>query len=77
MPVELELVMDDATKQRLSLPVEVWYGGNSYTASVPGPKKVVRVTIDPKNYYPDIRRENNRWQATSTARLSPQGSPGQ
>jgi hypothetical protein len=75
MPVELELVMDDATKQRLSLPVEVWYGGNSYTASVPGPKKVVRVTIDPKNYYPDIRRENNRWPVAGTA-TGPAPVPG-
>src|SRR5918999_155393 len=27
MPVELELVMDDRSTRRLSLPVEVWYGG--------------------------------------------------
>ena len=67
MPVELELVMDDGSKQRLSLPVEVWYGGKSYTASVPGPKKVARVTIDPKNQYPDIRRGNNRWSGVSAA----------
>ena len=67
MPVELELVMDDGSKERLSLPVEVWYGGKSYTASVGGPKKVVRVTIDPKNRYPDIRRENNRWSAASAS----------
>jgi hypothetical protein len=67
MPVELELVMDDGSKERLVLPVEVWYGGRDYTALVPGPKKVVGVTIDPKNYYPDIRRENNRWAAARTA----------
>jgi hypothetical protein len=67
MPVELELVMDDGSKERLVLPVEVWYGGRDYTALVPGPKKVVGVTIDPKNYYPDIRRGNNRWAAARTA----------
>ena len=66
MPVELELVMDDGTKEQLRLPVEVWYGGSTYTATVPGPKKVVGVTIDPKSHYPDIRRENNRWAARST-----------
>jgi hypothetical protein len=63
MPVELDLVMDDGSRQHLSLPVEVWYGGNRYTALVPGPKKVVGVTIDAKHWYPDVRRENNSWNA--------------
>ena len=67
MPVELELGMDDGSKERLSLPVEVWYGGKSYTASVAGPRKVVRVIIDPKNQYPDIRRANNRWSGVTAA----------
>jgi hypothetical protein len=67
MPVELDLTMDDGSKELVSLPVEVWYAGHSYTALIPGPRKVVGVTIDPKSYYPDIRRENNRWSALSAA----------
>jgi hypothetical protein len=67
MPVELDLRMDDGTTGHLSLPVEVWQGGNQYTAVVPGPKRVVGVTVDPKNLYPDVRRENNRWDAPRTA----------
>ena len=63
MPVELELVMDDGTAKQMSLPVEVWYGGDHYNVLVPEPKKVVRVTIDPKKHYPDVRRENNVWSA--------------
>ena len=63
MPVELELVMDDGTTKQVSLPVEVWYGGDHYHVLVPEPKKVVRVTIDPKKHYPDVRRENNVWSA--------------
>lgn len=66
MPVELELVMDGGSKKQLRLPVEIWYGGSTYTAMVPGPKKVVGVTIDPRSHYPDIRRENNRWRAANT-----------
>lgn len=62
MPVELELVMDDGTTRQLSLPVEVWYGGNRYSVLVPEAKKVVKVTIDPKSLYPDVRRENNSWR---------------
>ena len=61
MPVELDLAMDDGSTQRLSLPVEIWYGGSRYTALVPGPKKVVGVTIDARHWYPDVRRENNSW----------------
>jgi hypothetical protein len=61
MPVELALVMDDGSTQRLTLPVEIWFGGATYTAIVSGPKKVGSVTLDPDARYPDVRRENNRW----------------
>ncbi|HMH56323.1 MAG TPA: M1 family metallopeptidase [Gemmatimonadales bacterium] len=67
MPVELDLRMNDGTTQHLSLPVEVWEGGSQYTAVAPGPKTVVGVTVDPKKLYPDVRRENNRWDAPKTA----------
>ena len=40
MPVELALLMDDGSTQRLTLPVEIWFGGATYTAIVPGPRKV-------------------------------------
>jgi aminopeptidase N len=66
MPVELELVMDDGTTKQLSLPVEVWYGGDRYNVLVGEAKKVVRVTIDPKKLYPDVRRENNVWSAPAS-----------
>jgi hypothetical protein len=79
MPVELDLRMNDGTTQHLSLPVEVWEGGPQYTAVVPGPKTVVGVTVDPKSLYPDVRRENNRWDAPkpATGATSPQGTAGQ
>jgi hypothetical protein len=37
------------------------------------------VTVDPKNVYPDVRRENNRWDAprTTSGAATPQGSTGQ
>jgi hypothetical protein len=61
MPVELALLMDDGSTRRLTLPVEVWFGGATYTAVVSGPGKVQAVTVDPDARYPDVRRENNRW----------------
>jgi hypothetical protein len=70
MPVDLRLRMDDGSTQQLSLPVEIWYGGNRYSVLVQGPKKVISATIDPRNIYPDVRRENNSW-AAPTASTAP------
>jgi hypothetical protein len=74
MPIELDLVMEDGTTQHLSLPVEIWYGGNHHTALVPGPKKVVGVTIDARQWYPDVRRENNSWNAPPASTAPSQGN---
>ncbi len=63
MPVELDLRLEDGTAQHLRLPVEIWYGGDQYTLLVPGPKRVVGASIDPRSGYPDVRRENNAWMA--------------
>ena len=71
MPVELDLVMDDGTTKHMSLPVEVWYRGDHYNVLVPEAKKVVRVTIDPKKLYPDVRRENNVWRAPAGVTTGP------
>ena len=77
---ELALVMDDGTTQRLTLPVEIWFGGATYTAIVPGPRKVSSVTVDPEGKYPDVRRENNRWPAggsqSETLRAPPPPATG-
>ena len=68
MPVELDLRLEDGTTRHLSLPVEIWYGGSQYVLLVPGPKRVVGATIDARNQYPDVRRENNSWLAPAATR---------
>jgi hypothetical protein len=75
MPVDLGLLMDDGSTQRLTLPVEIWFGGDRYTALVPGPKKVNVVTVDPESKYPDIRRENNRWPGRISQSETPTTPP--
>jgi len=75
MPVNLGLLMDDGSTQRLTLPVEIWFGGDSYTALVRGPKKVNAVTVDPESRYPDVRRENNRWPAGISQSETPTTPP--
>ena len=67
MPVELGLLMDDGSTQRVSLPVEIWGLRSTYTALIGGPKKVNSVVIDPDNWYPDVDRGNNRWPAAAPA----------
>jgi hypothetical protein len=63
MPVELALLMDDGSTQRLTLPAEIWFHGARFTALVPGPRKVNSVVVDPDGKYPDVGRDNNRWPA--------------
>jgi aminopeptidase N len=75
MPVELDLRLEDGTARHLSLPVEIWYGGNQYTVLVPGPQRVVGAAIDARNIYPDVRRENNSWMAPAGASRAPPPAP--
>jgi Peptidase family M1 domain len=76
MPVELGLVMNDGSTQRVRLPVEIWGLRNSYTALIAGPKKVNSVVIDPDGWYPDVDRSNNRWPAVPAAGASPPPASG-
>jgi hypothetical protein len=76
MPVELDLRMEDGTARHLSLPVEIWYSGDQYTVRVEGPKRVVGATIDARNFYPDVRRENNSWMAKPSGTSGTGGKSG-
>jgi aminopeptidase N len=60
MPVELELAGADGAKERMQLPVEVWFGGPRYLLELRG-RRVASVAIDPDSAYPDVRRDNNAW----------------
>jgi hypothetical protein len=61
VPVMLDLLMDDGFTRRLRLPAEIWYFGDRYIASVPGPARVTSVRIDPEKAFPETRRDNNTW----------------
>jgi hypothetical protein len=76
MPVELGLLMDDGSTQRVRLPVEIWGLRTTYTALIAGPKKVNSVAIDPDNWYPDVDRSNNRWPAAAPAGPPPPTTTG-
>ena len=61
IPVVMELLMDDGFHKRIKLPVEIWYYGDNYVASIPGPARVTSVKIDPDKAFPEVRRDNNNW----------------
>jgi Peptidase family M1 domain len=66
MPVELALTLSGGKTLRTRLPVEVWYLGNTYVATVPG--DVTGVRIDPDEALPDLDRSNNVWPRSEPAR---------
>ncbi|HVZ76710.1 MAG TPA: M1 family metallopeptidase [Gemmatimonadaceae bacterium] len=61
MPAELALVFDDGSTTTVRLPVEMWNLGNAFTYRVPGGRRVVRATVDPRHALPDVDRANNTW----------------
>jgi hypothetical protein len=62
MPVTIELLLKDGSKQRLQLPVETWLQSNKHLVHS-GVQNVVAVTIDPDHQLPDNDRSNNVWKA--------------
>ncbi len=61
-PLDLEIALGNGTVQRVKLPVEAWYHGSPFVYTKLWPARVVRVTIDPRNAYPDVERANNEWK---------------
>ncbi|HET7598732.1 MAG TPA: M1 family metallopeptidase, partial [Gemmatimonadales bacterium] len=63
MPVDLALLREDGSTERLRLPADIWMHGDRFTLSVRGDAQVTNAAIDPDAALPDVRRENNRWPA--------------
>lgn len=62
MPLTLEMVLADGTKQRIQLPVETWLQGAVQTINVATTQKIKQVTLDPDHVLPDGNRANNVWK---------------
>lgn len=61
MPVELEVIYTDSTKERVSLPVEIWQRGNNWKHLLKTTKQVKRIVFDPNKMLPDINILNDTW----------------
>ena len=61
MPMVLEVIYTDNSKETVSLPVEIWQRGNSWTHLLKTNKEVQRVVFDPNKMVPDINILNDTW----------------
>ena len=65
MPVDLQLTFADGTTASYSYPVEIWYKGDTYKATIPVTQPVTGATVNPDGLWPDIVPGNNGWQSGS------------
>ena len=63
MPVELQLTFADGTTTTYSYPVEVWYKGDKYNATISTTQPVTEATVNPDGSWPDIVPGNNGWKS--------------
>ena len=63
MPVTVEVKEANGTTNRVKLPVEIWMHGVVWKFHYASTDKVVQVTIDPDQRYPDSDPTNNIWKA--------------
>ena len=61
MPVELQVIYTDDTTENVSLPVEIWQRGNSWSHLLKTKKEVQRVVLDPNKMLPDVNILNDTW----------------
>ena len=63
MPVTIEILLKDGSKQRVHLPAETWLMNHIYTLPLKINQSPVTVTLDPDAMLPDTNRSNNVWNA--------------
>jgi aminopeptidase N len=59
LPLEMEMVYQDDSTERIRLPVEMWNQGPRFGYRIRGGKVVKRVVVDPRQALPDVDRSNN------------------
>ena len=62
MPVTVEVTEDNGKKGRVSLPVEVWQRGATWTFKYPSTSPLKTVVVDPDEVLPDVNEKNNTWR---------------
>jgi hypothetical protein len=60
LPLEMDLIYQDDSTERIRLPVEMWNLGPRFAYRIRGGKAVKRVVVDPRQALPDVDRSNNQ-----------------
>ncbi len=63
MPADLEVTFADGTAERVRVPVEAFYDGDTFGVTVPGSRRIASVRLDPDGVLPDTDEANNTWSA--------------
>jgi hypothetical protein len=61
MPVIMEITYEDGSKERRSLPVEIWFKGNQWSHLLKVDKKITSVELDPDKVITDTNAANDIW----------------
>jgi len=59
LPLEMDLIYQDGSTERVKLPVEMWNLGPRFAYPLKSGKTVTRVVLDPRQALPDVERGNN------------------
>lgn len=62
MPVTLTLTLQGGATQVVRLPVEIWYNGDRYLATVSTASTVVAATLNADGRFPDVNPANDAWK---------------
>jgi aminopeptidase N len=60
-PVEMRLKLSDGSTQDVKLPVDIWYLGDRYTATIPVRASLAGVRLWPDGTVPDFNSSNDTW----------------
>ncbi len=66
-PVEMRLKLSDGSTQDVKLPVDVWYLGDVYTATIPVRAPLAGARLWPDGTVPDFNSSNDTWGSAPPA----------
>jgi len=65
LPIVLAIKQADGTKDTITLPVEIWQRGGTWTFKYKSTAKISKITVDPNHDFPDINPANNVWEGNN------------
>ena len=65
LPIVLAIKQADGTKDTITLPVEIWQRGGTWTFKYKSTSKISKITVDPNHEFPDVNPANNVWESNN------------